>query len=127
MPGLAKENEIAQILVDVAFKIHQEYGPGLLESVYQRLMEFELAERKVSCVAQTRVPVIHKGVALGDAFVADLVVADAVIVEIKSIDQIAEVHIKQVLTYLKLAEVRLGILINFNTALIKDGIKRLIL
>ena len=120
------ENEIATIIVDVAYKIHQRLGPGLLESVYERTAAYELGKRGLLVRRQQGMPVIYEAVKMNMGFRADLIVNGKVIVEIKSIDAIAPVHRKQLLTYLRLADKRLGLLINFNVALIKDGITRVV-
>lgn len=120
------KNEIAGEIVDAAYKIHTTLGPGLLESVYEVTMAYELARRGLRILRQHPVPVVYNNVHLGEGFRADLLVEHKVIVELKSIDAVAPVHKKQVLTYLKLADKHLGLLINFNTDLIKDGITRLV-
>jgi GxxExxY protein len=123
--GFMTENEIAREVVDAAFKIHSLFGPGLLESVYEAILVAELVKRGLRVVHQQAIPVVYEQVQLEIGFRADLIVEGKVIVEIKSIEQLAPVHKKQLLTYLKLADKRLGLLINFNTAFIKDGIVRL--
>ena len=115
------ENEISKQIVDSAYRIHTALGPGLLESVYEAVLAHELEERGLISVRQQSFPVVYKGVQLETAFRADLIVEDKVIVEIKSIEAVAQVHKKQLLTYLRLADKRLGLLINFNVALIKDA------
>ena len=120
------ENEIARQIVDAAFKIHTTLGPGLLESVYQAVLGFELQKRGLSTVCQQSLPVIYDSVRLDVGFRIDLLVDDKVIVEIKSVESLAPVHRKQLLTYLRLADKRLGLLINFNAAKIKDGITRVV-
>jgi GxxExxY protein len=120
------ENDIAREIVDAAYKIHTTLGPGLLESVYEVTMAYELTRRGFRVMRQHPVPVVYDNVHLGEGFRADLLVEYKVIVELKSIDAVAPVHKKQLLTYLKLADKRLGLLINFNTDLIKDGITRLV-
>ena len=118
------ENEIAKIIVDVAFKIHTQYGPGLLESAYQALMVYELRKRGLLVEAEKPIPLHHEGIVIDVAYRADLIVEDKVIVELKSVEEVAKVHKKQLKTYLKLADKRLGLLINFGAELIKDGISR---
>src|ERR1700687_4138321 len=120
------ENEIATIIVDTAFHIHSDLGPGLFETVYERVMEFELTKRGLTVYRQKPIPVVYGNLHLKAGFRADLLVKDKVIVEIKSIDALHPVHKKQVLTYLRFADKRLGLLINFNVALIRDGIVRLV-
>ena len=119
------ENEIAKQIVDAAYRIHTSLGPGLLESVYEALLVYELEARGLRTVRQWEVPIIYQQTRIQVGFRADLVVEDQVIVEIKSVDGIAPVHKKQLLTYLRLSGKRLGLLINFNVALIKDGITRI--
>jgi GxxExxY protein len=120
------ENEIAKHIVDAAFKIHTTLGPGLFESVYEAVMAQELARRGLHFIRQQAVPVVWENMHLEAGFRADLIVENKVIVEIKSIEAIAPVHRKQLLTYLRLANKRLGILINFDVDLIKDGIARVV-
>jgi len=120
------ENEIAKQIVDVAFKIHTMYGPGLLESVYERILAYELQKRGLQVRRQQGVPVIHETIKMDLGFRIDLVVANRVVVEIKSVEAIAPVHKKQLLTYLRLTDKRLGLLINFNVELIKNGISRVV-
>ncbi len=118
------ENEIAKIIVDVAYKIHTQYGPGLLESAYQALMVYELRKRGLQVEAEKPIPLQHEDVVIDVAYRADLIVEDKVIVELKSVEEVAKVHKKQLKTYLKIADRRLGLLINFGAELIKDGISR---
>jgi GxxExxY protein len=120
------ENEVATQIVDVAFKIHTAYGPGLLESVYETIMAYELGKRGLSVQRQQAIPVVHETVRMELGFRADLIVENKVVVEIKSIETIAPVHKKQLLTYLRLTDKRLGLLINFNVDLIKNGIARVV-
>lgn len=120
------ENEIANYVVDAAFKIHTTLGPGLFESVYEIIMAQELASRGIQLTRQQALPVVWENLHLEAGFRADLIVENKVIVEIKSVEAIAPVHKKQLLTYLRLANMRLGILINFDVELIKDGIRRVV-
>ncbi len=120
------ENEIAQQIVDAAYKIHTRLGPGLLESVYEAVLVYELRQRGLRVDNQVPVPVVYEAVKLEIGYRADLVVEDKVIVELKSVEHIAPVHLKQLLTYLRLADKRLGLLINFGDALIKNGISRVV-
>src|SRR5580704_6249866 len=121
-----KENEVAQQIVDAAFHIHETLGPGLLESVYETVLEFELRKRGLLVQRQWPIPLIYEGLKMDDGFRADLIVEDCVIVEIKSLDLVPPVAYKVLLTYLRLADKRLGLLINFKEDLIKDGIKRVV-
>lgn len=120
------ENEISRVIVDSAFKIHTTLGPGLLESVYEATLTYELKKRGCSLEIQKGIPVIYDDVKLDLGFRADLIVNKKVIIEIKSVEALAPVHSKQVLTYLKLTELKLGILINFNVNLIKHGLHRIV-
>ena len=120
------ENEIAKIIVDRSFNIHVALGPGLLESVYEHILYSELIEAGLSVVRQKPIPVIWKEKKLELGFRADLLVENIVIVELKSVEIIAPVHPKQLLTYLKITGCKLGLLINFNEALIKNGITRIV-
>lgn len=120
------ENELAAVIVDAALKVHRALGPGLLESVYQVTLGFELRQRGLRVIEQKGLPVCYEGIKLNLGFRVDLLIEERVIVEIKSVDAIAPVHRRQVLTYLRLMDLRLGLLINFNVELIKDGIQRVV-
>jgi GxxExxY protein len=119
-------NSIARQIVDAAYRVHTGLGPGLLESVYEAVLSAELQRRDLNVVRQQPVPIAYNGIQFELGFRADVIVEDVVIVEIKSVEMIAPVHKKQLLTYLRLADKRLGLLINFNVALIKDGIIRVV-
>jgi GxxExxY protein len=119
------ENAISREIVDAAFRVHTTLGPGLFESVYEAALACELGKRGLRTARQQVVPVTYETIRLEMGFRADLIVEDKVIVEIKSVDEVLPVHRKQLLTYLRLANKRLGLVINFNVALIKDGITRL--
>ena len=119
------ENEVAREIVDVAFRIHTGLGPGLFETVYETVMARELEKRGMPVLAQANMPVVFEGTRFEMGFRADLVVAEKVIVEIKSVAELMPVHSKQLLNYLRLTNLKLGLLINFNVALIKDGIRRI--
>jgi len=119
------ENAIAEIVVDACFKVHTTLGPGLLESVYEAALAQELKKRGLSVTRQQIVPITYEGMTLDEGFRADLVVEGKVIIELKSVEQIVPVHKKQLLTYLRLADKKLGFLVNFGANLIKDGITRI--
>ena len=121
-----RENELSGIIVDCCFKMHTTLGPGLLESVYEEILFYELNKRNLPCKRQIGIPVVYEDVKLDIGFRADIVVEDKIIIEIKSVEKIASVHKKQLLTYLKLTGMRLGLLINFNDNLIKNGITRIV-
>ena len=120
------ENEIAKEIVDAALKVHKTLGPGLLESVYERVLFHEIRKRKLKVKSQVSIPIIYEEMVFNDAFRVDLIVEDKVIVELKSVEVIQPVHKKQLLTYLRLSDKRLGLLINFGAALLKDGISRIV-
>lgn len=120
------ENEISRYIVDAAFQIHTTLGPGLLESVYEEVMWFELAGCGLKVKRQAGIPVFYKDIKMELGFRADLIVEEKVIIELKSLETIAPVHQKQLLTYLRLTNLKLGLLINFNENLIKDGIQRIV-
>jgi GxxExxY protein len=120
------EYELAKIIVDVAFHIHRQLGPGLLESVYEAIMIIELRKRGLQVRNQVPVPVTWDDQLLELGFRADLLVEDCVMVELKSVENVIPVHKKQLLTHIRLAGLRLGLLINFNVELIKDGITRIV-
>lgn len=120
------ENQIATIVVDAAFKVHTTFGPGLLESVYEAALELELKNRGLRVDKQIGIPVTYEGVQLEVGFRCDLIVNGIVIVEIKSVESVSPVAYKIVRTYLRLTGLHLGLLINFNEVLIKDGIKRVV-
>jgi len=118
---------VAHEIVDAAFKIHSKLGPGLLESAYAALMEYELKKRGLLVETEFPLPVVYEDVRIDLGYRLDMVVEHCVIVELKAIEKLHPVHEAQILTYLKLTNLRLGILINFNIKLIKDGIKRVVL
>ena len=120
------ENQIAAAVVDAAYKIHTTLGPGLLESVYQATLYYELQKRGLSVHQQVGLPVYYEGLKLEVGYRVDLIVGDKVIIEIKSVEAIAPVHKSQLLTYLRLTNLRLGLLINFNVERIKNGIHRVV-
>ncbi len=119
------ENELSKIIVNTAYQIHVQLGPGLLESVYEEVMCFELTNIGLKVERQKAIPVWWNGLRMEIGFRADLIVEDKVIIELKSVETLAPVHSKQVLTYLKLTGLKLGLLINFNENLIKDAITRI--
>ena len=120
------ENEISKVVVDLCFQIHKQYGPGLFESVYEELFCYELRKTDLSFKRQHPVPLIHEEIKMEVGFRADVIVEDKVILELKSVEALADIHYKQVQTYLKLSGCKFGLLINFNVPLIKDGIHRIV-
>ena len=120
------ENELAKIVVDAAYRVHTQLGPGLLETVYEIALMHELKKRGLKAERQVPVSIRYDDVVFDEGFRADLIVEDKLILELKSVEQIAAVHKKQLLTYLRLADKRLGLLINFGAERIKDGISRVV-
>ena len=119
------ENDLAKLAVNICFNIHKEYGPGLFESVYEGIFVYEWEKLAISFNRQQGIKVIHHGVDMGIGFVPDLIFENKLILEFKSVETLADVHYKQLLTYLRLTNIKLGLLINFNVPLIKDGIHRI--
>ena len=120
------ENEVSYQIRGAIFDVYNELGPGLLESVYEEAMAFELKKRGLSIQRQLEVPIIYKGELLSANLRLDLIVEDSVIVELKSVTELQDVHYKQLLTYLKLMKKKLGLLVNFNTDDIRYAIKRVV-
>ncbi len=118
------ENEVAKVVVDAAYKVHTGLGTGLLETVYEVVLARELQKRGLKVSRQVPVKIIYDGVTFDEGFRIDVLAHDLVVVELKSIETVLPVHKKQLLTYLRLANKRLGLLINFGSARIKDGISR---
>jgi len=119
-------NEITGAVLEMSMEIHRELGPGLLESVYQRVLSYELRIASLDVQSEVSIPIQWKGHQIDQSFRADLIVNKQVLVELKSVDKTAPVYRKQVLTYIKLAKLPIGLLINFGEELLKDGIHRLI-
>lgn len=119
------ENELATVALDVAFRIHRLYGPGLFESVYEEIFCYEWSKTNIPFLRQHPIPLIHEAIKLEAGFRADVILENKVIVEIKSVETLAKVHYKQVMTYLKLTNLKLGLLINFNVDLLKEGVHRI--
>lgn len=120
------ENDISKLVVDLCFRIHKQYGPGLFESIYEEIFCYEWAKSGIPFKRQHGVPLVHEEIRMEIGFRADVIVDDKVIIELKSVETLAEIHYKQVQTYLKLTHIKLGLLINFNVPLIKDGIHRIV-
>lgn len=120
------ENQLATIIVDSAFKVHNTLGPGLLETVYRAALAYELAKRGINVAIERPIPAFYEEIHLELGFRPDIIVENKVIIETKSVEALAPVHSKILLTYLRFADLRLGLLINFNVNLIKDGIRRVV-
>jgi GxxExxY protein len=125
-PTHARENEITGTIIEAAIGIHRALGPGLLESVYAAILVYELRKRGLRVDTEVPIPVIWESVRVECGFRADLIVENLIVVELKSIDEVARVHKKKLLTYLRLTDKRVGLLINFGNELLKDGIERLV-
>ena len=120
------ENDLATLALDISFKIHRMYGPGLFESVYEELFCYEWNKTGIPFVRQHPVPLIHETIKLDAGFRADAILDNKLIIELKSVEALADIHYKQLLTYLKLANLKLGLLINFNVVLLKSGVHRIV-
>jgi len=120
------ENEISGKIIGCAIEVHRELGPGLLESAYEECLYYELKVARLNVDKQRRLPVVYKEVNLDCGYRLDLIVEDKVIIEVKSVADIDDIHLAQVMTYLKLSKCKLGLLINFNVELLKNGIKRVV-
>jgi GxxExxY protein len=119
-------DDLAGELVDSAFKVHQTLGPGLLESVYEACVGIELTKRGISYETQATIPLVYEGVKVEGGFRLDMLVEKSIVLEIKAVDKLLPIHQSQLLTYLKLSNLRLGLLINFNVLMFKEGVKRII-
>ena len=120
------ENELAKIVFDRGLKIHRTLGPGLLESAYEACLHYELAKQGIYAERQVPMPLVYEEVRMDAGYRIDLKVENKLIIEITSVEAICDLHLAQLLTYLKLSGCKLGLLINFNTPLFKDGVRRLI-
>ena len=120
------ENEISKIVVDCALKVHRQLGPGLLESAYQECLFYELSKEGLMVEKEKPMPLVYDNVKLNVGYRVDLMINNKLIIEIKSVECLNDVHLAQILTYMKLSGCKLGLLINFNVALIKNGIKRVV-
>lgn len=120
------ENGLSRMVVDLCFRLHKQYGPGLFESVYEELFCYEWAKTGIPFERQKGIALVHEAVKLDAGFRADVIIDKKLLIELKSVDALADVHFKQVLTYLKLTNIKLGLLVNFNVALIKNGIHRVV-
>jgi GxxExxY protein len=126
-PGLVHGADVTDRIIGAAIRVHRGLGPGLLENVYERCLCHELEQAGVPFQRQTRLPVVYGDIEFDCAYIADLIVAEQVIVEIKAVEKLLPVHHAHLLTYLRMTACRVGLLLNFNTILLKDGIKRCVL
>jgi len=120
------ENELSRIVFDSALKVHQNLGPGLLESAYEECLFYELKKTGLDVQKQKALPLVYEQVKLDVGYRIDIIIENKLIIEVKSVEAINDVHFAQLLTYLKLTDCKLGLLINFNVTLIKNGIKRVV-
>ena len=121
-----RENQISGIILDAAIAVHTALGPGLLESAYQACLAYELTSRGLRVQTQVPLPIKYRGVCVDAAYRIDLIVEDLVVIEIKAVERLAPIHEAQLLSYLKLSDKRLGLLINFHVIRLKDGYKRIV-
>ena len=120
-------NTLSSQIIGAAIEVHRQLGPGLLESAYEVCLAYELKQRKIACERQVTIPVIYKDITLDAGFRVDIIVDDLIVLELKSVNTLAAIHEAQLITYLKLTGFPLGLLLNFNVRLMRDGIKRIIL
>ena len=120
------ENQISYLIIGAAIELHRNLGPGLLESAYESALIYELNRQNLDVKSQVPMPMIYKDIRLDNGYRLDLIANDLVIVEIKAIENLAPVHFAQTLTYLKLSQKKLGLLINFNNKVLKNGIHRIV-
>jgi GxxExxY protein len=119
------ENQISYKIIQASIEVHKQLGPGLLESSYEICLAYELTQMGLRVNSQVSLPLIYKGIKLEAGYRIDLIVEDKVIIEVKSVDALADIHTAQIITYLKLKNIKLGLLINFNSVKVVDGIKRI--
>ena len=120
------ENELSEKIIGLAIKVHSALGPGLLESAYEKALVFELSRNGYKAEVQKSISINYEGMIIDEGYRADIVVNDIVLIELKSVKQIEDIHLKQLLTYIRLSNKKLGLLINFNEILLKNGIRRVI-
>ena len=120
------ENEITKIVFVKGLKIHRELGPGLLESVYEECLYYELINKGLAVERQKPISINYSGISLKNKFIADIIVENKLLIELKSVNELKEIHFAQTLTYLRLTKIKLGLLINFNESLFKSGVRRII-
>jgi len=124
--GVKRENEVSEKIIGAAIRVHRSLGPGLLESAYEQCLIYELRKSGLEVRSQVPMPLVYESVKLDVGYRIDLIVDDKVIVEVKSVEALNDVHVAQILTYLKLSELKLGLLINFNVTQLVKGVKRLV-
>ena len=124
---MKKENEISNIIIGKAIEVHRQLGPGLLESAYQECLRYELINEGLKVEKEKALPIIYKDIKLDHGYRIDLLVENKIVIELKTVEFLSDVHTAQILTYMKLGNYKLGLLLNFHVKLLKDGIKRYIL
>jgi GxxExxY protein len=122
----SREDELSKLILDAAFRVHSAIGPGLLESAYEACLAYELRQEGLTVLTQVPLPLVYREVKLDVGYRLDVLVEDLVVIEVKSVDLLAPIHTAQVLSYLKLSGKKLGILINFNSLHLRDGIRRVV-
>lgn len=122
-----ERDPLTHAVIGAAIEVHREWGPGLLEAPYQKSMELELKWREIPFVAQYRLPLVYKGVSLDEDYILDLFVQKQLVVELKAVEKLLPIHEAQLLTYMRLVKAPVGLLINFNVPVLKDGVKRMVL
>ena len=127
MDGKLIFDELSRTVIGLALEVHKQLGPGLLESAYEACLAFELGQAGIEFVRQAPIPLTYKGIKLDCGYRADLIVQQSLLLELKSIESIAAIHHAQLLTYMRLASIRTGLLVNFNVPLLKNGIQRFVL
>ena len=123
---MQNREEIFKLILDCAFKVHSALGPGLLENAYEECLMYELVRTGLKVERQKVLPLVYEEVVLDAGYRIDLLVEDSIIIEIKAVEELSDVHLAQILTYLKLSKCKLGLLVNFNVKFLKNGIKRVI-
>jgi len=121
-----ERDPLTAAVIGAAMEAHREFGPGLLESVYQKCLAWELRARKIECHPQHRLPLTYKGEVIDEDFILDFYFPGKLVVEIKAVEKLLPIHEAQLLTYLRLSRTRVGLLVNFNVPLLKDGLKRMV-
>jgi GxxExxY protein len=124
---MLQDEDLTSRVIGAAIDVHRELGPGLLESAYETCLCFELNLRGIAFARQVNLPVVYKGLRIDCGYRADIIVAEKIVVEIKAVDQVVELHKAQLLTYLRITGLQVGLILNFNTAVLKNGITRLVL
>lgn len=124
--GTQRVNDVSKVIIDAAMKVHSALGPGLLESAYQHCLFYELSKQNINAVTEVELPIHYGGHLIEAGYRIDLLIENEIIIELKTVDRLLPIHEAQLLSYLKLADKRLGLLINFNVCHLRDGIKRMV-